>query len=117
MAQSSDTLRLVALAAYASLVGFGSMTHPSKTEARSQAIVLDDSDDWGGLTQALDGATQAGGRLSCAGQWGNRLGQYSGCGTIFRIRPDGRADTLYYFHGGQAGAGPQGLGVAPKRSA
>jgi hypothetical protein len=117
MAQYLKILQVVILTACASLPILWSATYPANAGDRVPPVVLDGSGGEGGLIQAPDGsifgATYSGGRTPCAGQWGARPGQYSGCGTIFRIRPDGRADTLYYFRGGQDGAGPQGLGMTP----
>ena len=120
MPESSNTMRCLLVAGLGSILGIVWGAGPSLAEARSQPIVLDGSADYGGLTQGPDGtiygATQSGGRTPCAGQWTTRAAQYLGCGTIFRIRPNGRAETFYYFQGGRDGVGPQGLAVTPDGS-
>ena len=117
MAQCSIIQRITVLVTCASIMAILLASPSSYAGPPSQPLVLDGLSDQGGLTQAPDGtiygATQSGGRTPCAADWGYVSGRYSGCGTIFQIHPDGRANTLYYFHGGQDGVYPQGLGLLP----
>jgi hypothetical protein len=101
------------------LLGFAWALSPTAVAvAKTQPVVLDGSGMQGGLVQGPDGtvygATQGGGRTPCGGQWGTRLGRYHGCGTIFRMRPNGQAETIYRFHGAREGVGPEGLMMTPE---
>jgi uncharacterized repeat protein (TIGR03803 family) len=51
-------------------------------------------------TGNLYGTTTSGGDVACDG--------YQGCGTIFKLTPDGHETVLYAFHGGQDGRAPFG---------
>ncbi|HEY2444968.1 MAG TPA: choice-of-anchor tandem repeat GloVer-containing protein [Rhizomicrobium sp.] len=50
----------------------------------------------------LYGTTQYGGGTGCTG------GDFAGCGTIFKLEPDGTETVLYSFGDGSHGASPQG---------
>ncbi|MGH6876314.1 MAG: choice-of-anchor tandem repeat GloVer-containing protein [Rhizomicrobium sp.] len=54
---------------------------------------------------SLYGTTVEGGNSGCSG---------SGCGTVFKIAPDGTETVLYSFTGGNDGAGPDGV-IADKQ--
>jgi len=53
----------------------------------------------------LFGTTTQGGGSACGG---------SGCGTVFKLAPDGRETILHTFVGGSDGAGPDGAMIADK---
>jgi len=57
----------------------------------------------------LYGVTADGGDLNCK----KEVGAY-GCGTVFKLAPDGTKTTLYAFHGGNDGFYPTGGVVADK---
>jgi uncharacterized repeat protein (TIGR03803 family) len=64
----------------------------------------DGSEPWSGVISDgggnLYGTTATGGSENCSG---------SGCGTVFKITPDGAESILYTFQGGSDGAEPIGL--------